>query len=272
MKIQLDEGTTMIQAMSVPPGTVANDIYVYAESSSRIYDYSLANSVDEVRNSIDKYFLDDSTNTLYWRVITGFVESDGTFGWVDREAKGQKPFSRGGLSVTDYGGKSQFQLHIEVACPNSETDSTGAFCASQPIFSVPSMGCPEGEVMIAIDKCGQPCELIEGGCTAATTTVATTTTVSTTTAAAPNICSECTNEPTPFMIENARDCDTRQNTLQTKCNEAQWWVSGNYCELSCYNVGRGYEGSICCQSCKISGDSCSSNSECCSGVCNSVCA
>lgn len=164
MKVQLEEYSTMIQAMSVPAGTVASDIYVYAQTSSRYYDYSPAASVDEVRASIDKYFLDESTNTLYWRVITGYVYSDGTFGWINREQMGIAPFSRGGLKINDYAGKNSFQLHIEIACPDSQTDSTGAFCALKPEFSVPGMGCSDDQVMVAIDRCGPPCELLEGGC------------------------------------------------------------------------------------------------------------
>ena len=30
-----------------------------------------------------------------------------------------------------------------------------AFCATQPVFRVPAMGCPEGQVMVAIDACGR---------------------------------------------------------------------------------------------------------------------
>lgn len=260
MKVQLEQDTTMIQAMSVPPGTFASDVFVWAESVGRTYEFTLGSSVDEVRNSIDKYYLDVSTNTLYWRVIAGYVSSDGSFGWVDREANDIVSFSRGGLSITDYGGKNMFQLHIEVACPNSATDSTGAFCASKPEFAVPDMGCEEGEAMVAIDKCGQPCELLGGGCTTTTTT--------TTNPTAPNICSECTNNPTPTMVNNGRDCDDKPSLLQSKCNQAAWWTIGSYCEMSCYNIGLGYEGSICCGLCSDNGGVCNANSECCSGECS----
>jgi len=168
-RVQLEEDTTLIQAMSVPTGTVAEDVYVWAESLKRTYDYTLASSVDEVRTSIDRYFLDKLTNTLYWRVIAGFVEKDISFGWIDREAQDIKSFTRGGLTVTDYTGKNSFQLHIEIAC---STDSTDAFCSSKPMFAVPLMGCPNGEVMVAIDLCGLACELLEDGCSAAPPTTA----------------------------------------------------------------------------------------------------
>ena len=251
MKVQLDDQSTMIQAMSVPAGTVASDVHVYAESSSRIYDYSHANSVDEVRSSIDKYFLDESTNTLYWRVITGYVSSDGTFGWIDREAKGILPFSRGGLSITDYGGKNMFQLHIEVACPNSETDTTGAFCASQPVFSVPGMGCPVGEVMVSIDQCGHPSELVDTPPPSPYPTPSPSlspTPLPTPLPSSPptTSCIPCTNDPTPWMVTRNYECATAPKWLmRNNCNLDQIWVNNLYCEQRCQTFGAGY-GTGCC--------------------------
>jgi hypothetical protein len=69
------EGATMLQAMPVPAGTSATDVRVYAESYSRIHNYTLASSLTEVRAAAkgDKYWLDTATDTLYWRVITGLV-------------------------------------------------------------------------------------------------------------------------------------------------------------------------------------------------------
>ena len=64
-KIQMEEGATMIQAMTLPPGTTTSNIQIYAESRKRTYDFILAASLDEVRASLDKFFLDESTNTLY---------------------------------------------------------------------------------------------------------------------------------------------------------------------------------------------------------------
>ena len=246
MKVQLEDQSTMVQAMSVPAGTVASDINIYAKSSGRIYDYSHGNSVDEVRSSIDKYYLDEATNTLYWRVITGFVESDGSFGWIDRAAQGLLPFSRGGLSITDYGGKSMFQLNIEVACPNSETDSTGAFCALQPEFHVPDMGCPEGEIMVAIDKCGLPSELSPPPTDAPTTGAPTPPPTSSPTSSPTISCTPCTNEPTPWMITRNYSCASAPKWLiKSKCNLDDFWINNLYCEQRCQTFGLGY-GTGCC--------------------------
>jgi len=288
-RIQLEEDTTLLQAMSVPPGTVPGDVHVWAESLLRRYDYTLASSVDEVRTSIDRYFLDVSTNTMYWRVIAGFVENDNSFGWIDREAQGIQSFTRGGLTVTDYIGKSSFQLHIEIACP---TDSTGAFCFSKPVFAVPDMGCPDGEVMVAIDQCGLPCELLKDGCSAPSPTASPTPpptasptafptasptpppTASPTalptaspTTPPPTNCQECSDNETPWMMNNGKDCTSTVWLLKKKCNRAAIWGRNLYCENSCYARGLGYEGSICCDSCKGIGQVCVASTECCSGNC-----
>lgn len=82
MKIQMDRDTTMIQAMSLPAGTPASDIHVWAESGSRAYDFTLASSLDVVRSSYNNIFYDEATSTLYWRVIAGYVNNDMTFGWI----------------------------------------------------------------------------------------------------------------------------------------------------------------------------------------------
>ena len=115
----------------------------------------------------DHYFLDTATSTLYWRVISGYVKNtnevgaDGaTFGWVDYE-KQLKSFSRAGLTVVDTCVGSMCQMHIVLDCP---TDASGHFCAKKAArFKVPAMGCPVGEVMVAIDMCGKQCEL-DGTC------------------------------------------------------------------------------------------------------------
>ena len=91
--------------MSVPDGTTAHDIDVYALSKfggkeSR-YDYILASSVEQVRAAPkgDRYFFDFATNTLYWRVISGFATSEDSFDWVDRAAKSITDFTRKGSIV-----------------------------------------------------------------------------------------------------------------------------------------------------------------------------
>eukprot|EP00586_Coscinodiscus_wailesii_P002205 CAMPEP_0172492292 /NCGR_PEP_ID=MMETSP1066-20121228/23385_1 /TAXON_ID=671091 /ORGANISM="Coscinodiscus wailesii, Strain CCMP2513" /LENGTH=246 /DNA_ID=CAMNT_0013261815 /DNA_START=17 /DNA_END=753 /DNA_ORIENTATION=+ len=168
MKIQLEDGAIMVQAMSLPPGTTASDVRIWAESRSRSHYFTLASSVHEIRNAAngDKYFLDESTNILYWRVIAGYVESNSNYGWIDRKAQRLSDFTREGLTVTDTSGKNILQIHIEISC--NATIIPDAFCDVKPEFNVPSMGCPHGEVMVAIDKCGQACELLEEGCTTQT--------------------------------------------------------------------------------------------------------
>ena len=141
----------------------------YAESYTRKHAYTLAASVAEVRAAPlgDRYFLDTATSTLYWRVISGYVKNtnevgaDGaTFGWVDYE-KQLNSFSRAGLTVVDTCVGTMCQMHIVLDCP---TDASGHFCAKKAAgFKVPAMGCPVGEVMVAIDMCGKQCEL-DGTC------------------------------------------------------------------------------------------------------------
>ena len=259
MKIQMEDGTTLVQAMTLPPGTPSSSVRIWAQSkSSRVHDFILAGSLDEVRNGLDKYFYNESTNTLYWRVIAGFVNSDGSYGWIDRDAQGVRSFTREGLSVTETLSKNQLQIHIEIDCV---TDVTGAFCIDKPIFNVPGMGCSEGEVMVAIDKCGLACELLEGGCV---TTTASPTTASPTTASPTNqptdppvlstlapspSCILCTDIPTPWMITQGYECPTAPNWLiKKKCNKVDTWINNLYCERSCEAAGYGYHSVGCCSS------------------------
>ena len=235
MKIQLEEGTTMIQAMSLPTGTPASDVTIWAESYARSYDFALASSLDEVRNAVngDKYFLNESTNTLYWRVIAGYVDADFSFGWIDSDSLSS--FSREGLTITDTTTKNQIQIHIEISC---STESTGAFCASKPEFDVPAMGCPDGEVMVSIDQCDLPCTLLDEGCTTPQPSSSPT-----------PICTSCSDDPTPWMITQGLECATAPKWLIKKnCNLESYWVNNNYCEMRCQAAGKGYHNNICCSS------------------------
>jgi hypothetical protein len=160
MRIQMPPNTAMVQAMGVPAGTRLADVHVWAESVGRTHNYTHAASLQEVRDTAtgDRFWLDTDTNTLFWRVITGYVYRDLTFDWMDREAQGVLPFTRAGLTVQDITTQNQFQLHIELSC---DTDDSGYFCATKPTFLVPDMGCPAGEVMVAIDACGPSCVLTD---------------------------------------------------------------------------------------------------------------
>jgi len=163
-RVQMEEGTVMLQAMNLPSNTVVGDIHLWAESVRRTYDFTLASSLDEVRAAEkgDLYWFDLQTKTLYWRVISGYVDADLTFDWINREEHGQESFTRANLSVANIITKNQFQLHIDISCVTDD-NAAGAFCLEKPAFIVPGMGCPEGEVMLSIDKCGLPCEL-ENNC------------------------------------------------------------------------------------------------------------
>lgn len=235
MKIQLEEGEKMVQAMSLPSGTPASDVHIWAETESRAHAFSLAGSLDEVRSAVsgNKYFLDESTDTLYWRVIAGFVNNDMTYGWINQNSLNS--FSRAGLTITDTTGKSQIQIHIEITCP---TDEIGAFCTSKPMFNVPGMGCPEGEVMVAIDQCGDPCELLEGGCSTLAPT-----------ASPMDTCILCSDNPTSWMKTEGHECATAPGWLiDKKCNKSSFWINNLYCERSCQAAGFGYHTTSCCES------------------------
>jgi len=170
---------------------------------------------------------------LYWRVIAGYVNNDLSYGWIDES--NLKSFTREGLTVTDTTAKNEIQIHIEIDCL---TDETGAFCAQKPTFNVPDMGCPDGEVMVAIDQCGLPCELLEGGCTTPIPSASPT-----------HTCIICSDEPTPWMITESYECATAPNWLiSRKCNKDQYWSDDLYCEMSCQAAGFGYHTTSCCSS------------------------
>lgn len=60
-------------------------------------------------------------------------------------------------------------------------------------------------------------------------------------------CTECTDEKTPWMTNNnEKTCATSPNSIATNCNENGWWTSNNYCQQTCFDAGRGYEGIECC--------------------------
>jgi len=56
----------------------------------------------------------------------------------------------------------------------------------------------------------------------------------------------CDDVETPKMIDNGQDCGSSTGTLNKKCNKSGKWIKKNYCQLSCYNSGNGYEGDVCC--------------------------
>jgi len=61
----------------------------------------------------------------------------------------------------------------------------------------------------------------------------------------PTSCTECSNDETPFMDNSGLDC-TATNLVNTKCNKSYQWINNNYCKLSCFEAGNGYDGDNCC--------------------------
>ena len=59
------------------------------------------------------------------------------------------------------------------------------------------------------------------------------------------VCNECTDIPTPWMVANAKTC-ANSGSIVTKCSQDSWWVTNKYCEQSCFELGNGYAGSRCC--------------------------
>jgi len=58
-------------------------------------------------------------------------------------------------------------------------------------------------------------------------------------------CLVCTDLVTPWMASNTYDCSTNW-LINQNCNENPTWTENNYCQLSCFLAGRGYDGDICC--------------------------
>lgn len=58
-------------------------------------------------------------------------------------------------------------------------------------------------------------------------------------------CTNCVDILTPTMTKNHITC-SESGVIETKCRDDSWWVSHNYCQNSCYQAGRGYDGIECC--------------------------
>eukprot|EP00521_Asterionellopsis_glacialis_P016437 CAMPEP_0195305802 /NCGR_PEP_ID=MMETSP0707-20130614/36872_1 /TAXON_ID=33640 /ORGANISM="Asterionellopsis glacialis, Strain CCMP134" /LENGTH=599 /DNA_ID=CAMNT_0040370003 /DNA_START=218 /DNA_END=2015 /DNA_ORIENTATION=- len=65
----------------------------------------------------------------------------------------------------------------------------------------------------------------------------------------PPPCIVCSDQSTPWMIENDYDCSTN-SFITTNCNSSPYWINNKFCQESCYNAGKGYEGDNCCSSCE----------------------
>jgi len=91
-----------------------------------------------------------------------------------------------------------------------------------------------------------------------------------------DLCVECSDNETPWMENNGRDCASSDWLLSRKCNQNNFWTKKSFCQKSCYDKGLGYEGVTCCSGesessgsafCWKFGSSCSDSSQCCSGEC-----
>jgi len=59
-------------------------------------------------------------------------------------------------------------------------------------------------------------------------------------------CIECTDEEDPILIQYGYECEEADRYLVRRCNTHPVWSTEKYCQLSCYNLGLGYDGDLCC--------------------------
>ena len=59
-------------------------------------------------------------------------------------------------------------------------------------------------------------------------------------------CTKCSNEPTQFMTNNGQTCAGHSNSIERNCYENDNWRVKQFCQQSCFDAGRGYEGVFCC--------------------------
>jgi len=62
-----------------------------------------------------------------------------------------------------------------------------------------------------------------------------------------NTCTACNNIPTQWMTDNGQTCDSGTWMIENRCNDSSDWKNNKYCQQSCYDAGRGYDGDNCCQ-------------------------
>lgn len=61
-------------------------------------------------------------------------------------------------------------------------------------------------------------------------------------------CIECTNVRNKSMKESGKTCEESKKYIKKRCNKNTSWSKEKkkYCQLSCFNLGLGYEGDLCC--------------------------
>mmetsp|Transcript_18660 Transcript_18660/g.28348 ORF Transcript_18660/g.28348 Transcript_18660/m.28348 type:complete len:822 (+) Transcript_18660:94-2559(+) len=61
-------------------------------------------------------------------------------------------------------------------------------------------------------------------------------------------CAICDDKLTNWMKENNATCTSSPGTLASKCNKDKSWKEHKFCQLSCSQAGRAYDGDACCES------------------------
>merc|ERR1712048_419708 len=87
--------------------------------------------------------------------------------------------------------------------------------------------------------------LVTGSPTSAPTPAQILVTGSPTSAPTRTPCVPCDDVETPWMSRNDRDCATSKSIVK-RCNTHPNWIKNKYCQLSCYNAGKGYADDVCC--------------------------
>ena len=61
-----------------------------------------------------------------------------------------------------------------------------------------------------------------------------------------NICTSCTDNATPCMANNKKNCEITGHVL-IKCHQSKYWASNKFCQLSCFKANNGYKMDDCCK-------------------------
>jgi len=59
-------------------------------------------------------------------------------------------------------------------------------------------------------------------------------------------CTPCDDKPTPAMENKGKKCEDFPNAILSKCQDADNWIDNGFCQKTCFENGRGYEGDDCC--------------------------
>lgn len=156
---QVIKSTTLVLATSLPPGTLASQVHIYAQQtvggSPITHEYTQAASLDEVRShtGFDRWFHDAQTDVVFWRVIDVYITgSTGSTAlvWSADQLPDTEGMVRGGLFLPNRnGGRS---INVEISC----TSTGGRYCDTMPVLRVPPMGCPTGHTPDSISSCNAP--------------------------------------------------------------------------------------------------------------------